>query len=106
MSAHTPGPWRVLPEEADRPYIRIRGTVLGGRYKVANVPTPVYDGVAEREVEETRANAHLIAAAPELLDALMAALGSEGADGRWREQAHAAIAKAAANAWIDEGETR
>lgn len=69
---HTPGPWRALSEECDKPYIRIRGTKLGGRYKVANVLTPVYDGVHQREAEETRANASLIAAAPELLAALEA----------------------------------
>ena len=70
MSKHTPGPWRILPEECDKPYIRVRGTVLGARYKVANVITPSYEGVHEREAEETRANARLIAAAPELLEAL------------------------------------
>ena len=68
MSEHTPGPWKALPEECDRPYIRIRGTKLGGRYKVANVLTPVYEGVPSREAEETRANARLIAAVPDLLD--------------------------------------
>jgi hypothetical protein len=67
---HTPGPWGALPEECDKPYVRIRGTRLGGRYKVANVLTPVYEGVHAREAEETRANASLIAAAPELLEAL------------------------------------
>lgn len=64
---HTPGPWRKLPEEVDKPYIRIRGTMLGGRYKVANVLTPVYEGVPEREAKETRANAALIEDAPLLL---------------------------------------
>ncbi len=63
---HTPGPWKALPEECDRPYIRIRGTVLGGRYKVANVLTPVYEGGPSHGAEETRANAKLIAAAPDL----------------------------------------
>ncbi|WP_272672972.1 hypothetical protein [Providencia sp. PROV131] len=43
---------------------------MGGRYKVANVLTPNHEGVDPREAKETRANAHLIAAAPELLDAL------------------------------------
>ncbi len=66
----TPGPWKILPEECDKPYIRVRGTVLGARYKVANVVTPVYEGVHEREAVETRANANLIASAPDLYDAL------------------------------------
>lgn len=70
MSAHTPGPWHALPEECDKPYVRIRGTHLGARYKIANVLTPIYAGVHKREAEETRANAHLIEAAPNLLDAL------------------------------------
>jgi hypothetical protein len=60
----------VLPEECDKPYIRVRGVTLGGRYKIANVLTPVYDNIHSREAEETRANARLIAAAPELLAAL------------------------------------
>lgn len=63
----TLGDWSVLPEECDRPYIRIRGTRLGGRYKIANVLTPFFEGVHKREAEETRANARLIAAAPDLL---------------------------------------
>ena len=67
---HTPGPWAMLSEETDKPYIRIRGTKLGDRYKIANVLTPVYDGSLERETEETRANARLIAAAPDLLKTL------------------------------------
>lgn len=70
----TPGPWEIKPEEVDRPYIRIRGTRLGGRFKVANVLSPGYDGVHHREADETRANARLIASAPELLEALQMAL--------------------------------
>lgn len=72
MSKHTPGPWKILPEECDKSYIRVRGTYLGSRYKVANVLTPIYEGVAAREAEETRANARLISAAPDLLEALTA----------------------------------
>ena len=68
---HTKGPWLMLAEECDKPYIRVRGTALGRRYKIANVLTPIYEGVAPNEAEETRKNARLIAAAPELLDALM-----------------------------------
>ena len=66
----TPGPWQTLPEEVDKPYIRIRGTNIGYRYKVANVLTPVYENVHAREADETRANAVLISSAPELLAAL------------------------------------
>lgn len=66
MSAHTPGPWLILPEESDKPYLRIRGNRLGGQYKIANVLTA---GDAE-----TLANARLIAAAPELLEALKQAI--------------------------------
>ncbi len=69
---YTPGPWAVLPEECDKPYIRVRGTRLGGRYKIANVLTPVYEGAPDREANETRANARLIAAAPDLLEAAAA----------------------------------
>ncbi|USE78940.1 hypothetical protein NDR89_20095 [Cupriavidus gilardii] len=69
----TPGPWMTLPEEVDRSYVRIRGTQPGSRYKIANVLTPVYEGVHEREAEETRANARLIAATPDLFEALHAA---------------------------------
>jgi len=57
---HTSTPWQVLPEEHDKPYIRIRGTQLGCRYKVANVHAVLYDGASEREAEETRANAKRI----------------------------------------------
>ena len=73
MSKHTPGPWQILPEEVDKNYIRIRGTVWGGRYKVANVPTCETTGhtkIDDRNVTETQANVQLIAAAPELLEAL------------------------------------
>lgn len=98
-TTHTAGPWETKPEECDKPYIRIRGTRLGARYKVANVITPVYDGVGAREAEETRANARLIAAAPELLDALtglLAVVNVRIDDPRTQQfdKARAAIAKA------------
>lgn len=67
---YTRSPWKALPEEVDKPYIRIRGTRLGERYKIANVITPVYDGVSSKEAEETRANAKLIEASPLLFEAL------------------------------------
>lgn len=90
---HTPGPWKMLPEECDRPYIRIRGTSIGDRYKIANVLTPIYDGVHQREADETRANARLIASAPDLLEALQIAKESVGCV-KALEIVRAAIAKA------------
>lgn len=90
----TPGPWEMKPEEVDKHYIRIRGTQLGGRYKVANVLTPFYEGVHEREAKETRANAQLIAASPELLEALQIICFFEDISSAQREIAEAAIAKA------------
>lgn len=90
----TPGPWEIKPEEVDRSYIRIRGTRLGGRFKVANVLSPDYDGVHNREADETRANARLIAAAPELLEALQIICFFEDISSTQREIAEAAIHKA------------
>ena len=104
VTKHTPGPWGTLPEECDKPYIRVRGTVLGRRYKVANVITPIYDGVHEREAEETRANARLIAAAPDLLEALQTIAGhlddtaACNSDKAMASTARAAIAKATGGA--------
>lgn len=75
---HSKGPWKILPEEVDKPYIRVRGDRLGGRFKIANVLTPVYADVHEREAQETRANAILIAAAPDLLAALQFVMSATG----------------------------
>ena len=71
---HTRGPWAALPEEHDKPYLRVRGTRLGERYKVANVLGAGYEGALPCEAYETRANAALITAAPELLAALQVLL--------------------------------
>jgi hypothetical protein len=55
--------------EADRPYIRVRGTALGGRYKIADVHAEF-----PAEDAESWANAHLISASPDLLAACRYAL--------------------------------
>ncbi len=70
-SKHTPGPWQVLPEEMGKNYLRVRGTVLGLRYKIADVRNPDYEDVTRADAELTHANARLIASAPELLEALI-----------------------------------
>ena len=59
----TRGPWEIKPEECGKNYIRVRGTVLGGKFKVANVMCG--DKPMDWEIQETRGNAHLIAAAPD-----------------------------------------
>ncbi len=69
-SKHTSGPWMTLPDEADKPYVRIRGSVAGSRFKIANVLKPIYKDPPEWEEEETRANVRLIEAAPDLLAAV------------------------------------
>lgn len=69
-SNYTRGPWQVLELEPEKPYLRIRGQRLGSRYKVANVIAPDWQNVADFEIDETMANARLICAAPDLLEAL------------------------------------
>lgn len=94
---HTPGPWTVLPEEADKDYLRIRGTRLGGRYKVANVHMPrLWEShyvLRDRANAESGSNARLIAAAPELLEALIALYAVARVE---RDQDYRAVTAAAA----------
>ena len=95
----TPGPWEVKPVELGVPYLRVRGTRLGMRHKVANVlATHDHPAIREREIAETEANAHLIAAAPDLYEALettVAALASSGSmHQKALDAAEAALSKA------------
>jgi hypothetical protein len=67
MSNHTPGPWKVVHSES-KPAFNVVGAIWGGKYKIArcpyvpNMPEPDYS-------DEALANARLISAAPELLQA-------------------------------------
>lgn len=65
MTQHTKGPWEVKEEEADKPYLRIRGCALGRKYKIANVLYFTDQQDSRKEKDEVLANARLIAAAPE-----------------------------------------
>lgn len=68
MSKHTPGPWRAS-----------YGLVLGPRGKiVAQAVTQPGEAGPEAESRRNDANAHLIAAAPDLLDALREIAKGEG----------------------------
>jgi hypothetical protein len=82
MSKHTPGPWRY---EEFGPNVIIKAT--------KNPMLSVVHSLYHESREQMEANACLIAAAPELLEALEIALDCAG-DAWWAEKAEAAIAKA------------
>lgn len=80
--SHTPGPWHLDPF---RKYANVHGEVMS---HLARVPI---------DTAEAEANARLIAAAPDLLEACREALSIldyERADVETRAQVYAAIAKA------------
>jgi len=103
MSKHTPGPWTIEPV---RPYVvdgRLHTIVNNERYPTAFVPA--WDDPLPGEVEgaeEAKANARLIAAAPEMLQVLKwaeehAAESEAGRDDAWYQnlaKLEAVIAKA------------
>jgi hypothetical protein len=71
---YTKGPWKVKHSESKNAF-NVIGTVLGGNYKIARCPYPVYEfeGAEDRnakEKSEAEANAKLIAAAPDMLETL------------------------------------
>ena len=83
MSAHTPGPWHTIGTLADRPLVEAED---GGM---------VADLVEREDDAETRANAILISAAPELLEALKRIVKeATGHTLAALDEAQAAIAKA------------
>lgn len=84
MTTHTPGPWFTKREGFSTVYVdaRIGGGLL---QEVAAV------GPQEGGIQQQDANARLIAAAPELLEACKAALSD---DQPYIEKCRAAIAKA------------
>lgn len=70
-SKHTPGPWHIVPYgDGDQ---KVICSDKAGNWRIAFMATS--SGSLE-ELAEIRANARLIAAAPELLDALSDLIGS------------------------------
>lgn len=71
---YTRGPWRVKKSET-KPTLNIIGTALGSKYKIARCPIEDYGSkypeTNKLELAEVEANAKLMAAAPELLEALI-----------------------------------
>lgn len=73
----TKGEWRIFQPEQDKEYIRIRGSELGCRFKIANVIDLKFNHNGQDwckiERDESIANAYLIAAAPEMYEILESA---------------------------------
>lgn len=95
----TKGEWEIKPIESDREYIRIRGEVCGGRFKIADIHhLSVYrDGESDwckRQTEESLANAYLFKAAPKLYAELQSFLD----DGDLQSFVHDRIEKLLAEA--------
>ncbi len=82
MSEHTPGPWKI--NEASKIEIIAEGEPM----VIARTPNKLYQ-------KESEANARLIAAAPDLLDALTELLNGDHPN-RQYIQGHPAAAKARA----------
>jgi hypothetical protein len=78
MSAqHTPGPWRLTLEPTELPGVNVRFCIdTDYAINIAGGQSQEHLGGASGAIfeEECRANARLIAAAPELLEALKAML--------------------------------
>jgi hypothetical protein len=95
---HTPGPWTVNSEGQ---ITDLQGRTIVPNVHAHNVPSNAFPRGSGQYVAEDDggvANARLIAAAPDLLDALEEAIevvGSWGDDGdpSWLERAKSAIAK-------------
>jgi hypothetical protein len=95
MSAqHTPGPWSIITSDTCDLYAGIESD----NFSIVVIGYPEEDddgGVRGRTLEEATANAHLIAAAPDLLEALEAVMPYIVGDKcvPW-QKAQSAIAKA------------
>lgn len=101
----TNGPWKMAGlSESGNSHFKVIGTKLGGRYKIARIPflkiinPEPYDGYNEKEMAEAKANAVLISAAFELLEALQGLLPIAenwiNENHYWHIKATAAIQKA------------
>ena len=94
MSAnkHTPGLWEAVGNLVRSPMVQPQGLSKGVQIAECR------DAYFLSHTEESKANARLIAAAPELLEALKWAVENPNDDAYWIEQARAAIAKATGDA--------
>ena len=90
MSTHTQGPWMVSRYSQSTVLKAI--SIRGANERIARVVVPD----TAQSISEYVANARLIAAAPDLLEALEDAASTQPADSpiKWVLRARAAIAKA------------
>lgn len=105
MSKHTPGPWACLPQNGAGPMI-VHEFETGNQMNPTGYRLIAHMLQRKDSLEQDRANAAVIAAAPELLEALasieakamaMANDPEQSNRGLWRgcaDEARAAIAKA------------
>lgn len=92
---HTPGRWWVSGEDSDEVHCSIFTKDVGQNVNISLVKPPYVGGIIP--AEQLKANARLIASAPDLLDALQAFPGftdDATAGDAWLEKMRAAIAKA------------
>ena len=95
MSAHTPGPWMLGDSDLPVSSLAVCGLPVGRRHgTIVRFAKPRPDGVS---FEESYCNARLIAAAPELLEALQALASADFGPAEWTESAERAalLARAA-----------
>lgn len=98
---HTPGPWRVTAQYDGQPEVCVFAGVGDDSAPVAKAHLPTMLGAAINK-QQAEANAHLIAAAPDLLAALQVAQAvcgellqsGDGIHVNARRMINAAIAKA------------
>lgn len=77
MSGHTPGPWRLCRRvfDGNTEAFHIAGPEYGSGRPVCE--TPYFGASAAKNPEEQDANGRLIAAAPEMYEAIVAWLAAE-----------------------------
>ena len=93
MSKHTPGPWIGAGPSFGDPLPRYTTEIVTEREDEDGAATSICELPFHHHDDENEANARLIAAAPELLEACKVALGIIGF-GAEHDQISAAIAKA------------
>jgi len=80
----TKGKWDVKHSES-KPAFNIVGTLLGGKYKIARCPYMQDERFSkeynDKQIDEAKANAKLIASAPEMLGMLEKLISHYGEDG-------------------------